>query len=119
MSHFYRKAAAVLALACSVHPAQADWNKLQQSGALKVVVYNKFAPFSDHGAGIDVELAEALAKKLKLRLTLRLTLTLTLTLLPFPAGENIGDDLRTWCGRAITWAMARPMCCCMCRWTIA
>jgi ABC-type amino acid transport substrate-binding protein len=98
MSHFYRKAAAVLALACTVHPAQADWNKLQQSGALKVAVYNEFAPFSDHGAGIDVEMAEALAKKLKLRLTL----------LPFPAGENLGDDLRNmvWKGHYLGYGPA-------------
>jgi ABC-type amino acid transport substrate-binding protein len=98
MSHFYRKAAAVLALACTVHPAQADWNKLQQLGALKVAVYNEFAPFSDHGAGIDVEMAEALAKKLKLRLTL----------LPFPAGENLGDDLRNmvWKGHYLGYGPA-------------
>jgi cystine transport system substrate-binding protein len=32
------------------------------SRALKVAVYNEFAPFSDKGAGIDVDLAQALAR---------------------------------------------------------
>jgi len=96
--HIYRKAAAALALAATVLPAQADWNKLQQTGALKVAVYSEFAPFSDHGAGIDIDLAEALAKKLKLRLTL----------LPFPAGENLGDDLRNmvWKGHYLGYGPA-------------
>ncbi|WP_049817612.1 transporter substrate-binding domain-containing protein [Pseudoduganella sp. UC29_71] len=99
MSCFYRKAAAALALAgAAMLPAKADWNKLQQTGALKVAVYNEFAPFSDHGAGIDIDLAEALAKKLKLRLTL----------LPFPAGENLGDDLRNmvWKGHYLGYGPA-------------
>jgi ABC-type amino acid transport substrate-binding protein len=97
-SHLCRKAAAVLALAATMLPAQADWNKLQQTGALKVAVYTEFAPFSDHGAGIDIDLAEALAKKLKLRLTL----------LPFPAGENLGDDLRNmvWKGHYLGYGPA-------------
>ena len=98
--HIYRKAAAALALALAVTvlPAQADWNKLQQTGALKVAVYSEFAPFSDRGAGIDIDLAEALAKKLKLRLTL----------LPFPAGENLGDDLRNmvWKGHYLGYGPA-------------
>lgn len=98
MSRTYRKTAALLALACTMLPAQADWNKVQQSGALKVAVYKEFAPFSDRGAGIDIDLAEALAKKLKLRLTL----------LPFPAGENLGDDLRNmvWKGHYLGYGPA-------------
>lgn len=98
MSRFFRKTAVVLALAATTLPAQADWNRLQQSGALKVAVYNEFAPFSDRGAGIDIDLAEALAKKLKLRLTL----------LPFPAGENLGDDLRNmvWKGHYLGYGPA-------------
>jgi ABC-type amino acid transport substrate-binding protein len=102
MSCFYRKAAAALALAgAAMLPAKADWNKLQQTGAVKVAVYNEFAPFSDHGAGIDIDLAEALAKKLKLRLTL----------LPFPAGENLGDDLRNmvWKGHYLGYGPAHVL----------
>lgn len=86
------------ALLCTVTPAHADWTKIQQSGALKVAVYNEFAPFSDHSAGIDVDLAQALAQKLGLKLNL----------LPFPAGENVNDDLRNmvWKGHYLGYGPA-------------
>lgn len=86
---------------CAVLPAHADWQKIQQSGNLKVAVYNEFAPFSDKGAGIDVDLAEALARKLGL----------TLKLLPFPAGEELGDDLRNmvWKGHYLGYGPADVM----------
>lgn len=82
-------------------PAHADWDKIRQSGSLKVAVYNEFAPFSDRGAGIDIDLAQALASKLKLRLTL----------LPFPAGENLNDDLRNmvWKGHYLGYGPADVM----------
>ncbi len=82
-------------------PAHAQWDKIVKSGALKVAVYNEFAPFSDKGAGIDVDLAEALAKKLGLRLSL----------LPFPAGENLNDDLRNmvWKGHYLGYGPADVM----------
>ena len=38
--------------------------KVQQRGVLTVALYKDFAPFSDEGQGIDVELAQALAAKL-------------------------------------------------------
>jgi ABC-type amino acid transport substrate-binding protein len=93
-------AAAVAASVLSA-PARADWQKIQASGALKVAVYKEFAPFSNNGAGIDIDLAEALAKKLKLRLTL----------LPFPAGENLDDDLRNmvWKGHYLGYGPADVM----------
>ena len=93
-------AGACVALAL-VAPARADWLKIQQSGSLKVAVYNEFAPFSDHGAGIDVDLAHALAKKLGLRLNL----------LPFPAGESLDDDLRNmvWKGHYLGYGPADVM----------
>ncbi len=93
-------AGACLALACAA-PARADWQKIQQSGGLKVAVYNEFAPFSNAGAGIDVDLAQALAKKLGLRLNL----------LPFPAGENLNDDLRNmvWKGHYLGYGPADVM----------
>ena len=93
-------AAGVMALAVS-QPARADWQKIQQSGSLKVAVYNEFAPFSHNGAGIDVDLAAALAKKLGLRLTL----------LPFPAGEALNDDLRNmvWKGHYLGYGPADVM----------
>ena len=92
---WFAGACAVLAMA---HPAHADWQKIRQSGGLKVAVYNEFAPFSNSGAGIDIDLAQALAKKLGLRLNL----------LPFPAGENLGDDLRNmvWKGHYLGYGPA-------------
>lgn len=96
---------ALLACACltilAALPARADWNKVVQAGSLKVAVYNEFAPFSSNGAGIDVDLAQALANKLKLRLTL----------LPFPAGENLNDDLRNmvWKGHYLGYGPADVM----------
>lgn len=93
-------AGACLALAFA-SPAHADWQKIQQSGGLKVAVYNEFAPFSSAGAGIDIDLAKALAKKLGLRLNL----------LPFPAGENLNDDLRNmvWKGHYLGYGPADVM----------
>lgn len=82
-------------------PARADWDKVKKSGSLKVAVYTEFAPFSDKGAGIDIDLAEALAKKLGLRLSL----------LPFPSGENLNDDLRNmvWKGHYLGYGPADVM----------
>lgn len=93
-------ACACLAFAIAA-PARADWQKIQHSGSLKVAVYNEFVPFSDHGAGIDVDLAQALAKKLGLRLNL----------LPFPAGESLDDDLRNmvWKGHYLGYGPADVM----------
>jgi ABC-type amino acid transport substrate-binding protein len=88
----------VLFVLCTSLPAQADWVKIQQSGNLKVAVYNEFAPFSDGGTGIDVDLAQALADKLGLKLHL----------LPFSAGENLRDDLRNmvWKGHYLGYGPA-------------
>ncbi|WP_373989414.1 substrate-binding periplasmic protein [Duganella sp. BuS-21] len=90
-----------LALLGAAVPAHADWDKIRQSGSLKVAVYDQFAPFSDRGAGIDVELAQALAAKLGLKLSL----------LPFPAGENLSDDLRNmvWKGHYLGYGPADVM----------
>jgi ABC-type amino acid transport substrate-binding protein len=93
-------AAACLSL-CAALPARADWDKIKQSGNLKVAAYNDFAPFSNKGEGIDIDLALALSKKLGLRLTL----------LPFPAGEDLGDDLRNmvWKGHYLGYGPADVM----------
>lgn len=82
-------------------PARADLQKIEQSGSLKVAVYNDFLPFSDKGAGIDVDLASALSAKLGLKLSL----------LPFPAGENMDDDLRNmvWKGHYLGYGPADVM----------
>lgn len=91
---------ALLSLSVAL-PARADWQKIQQSGSLKVAVYKEFAPFSDEDKGIDVDLAEALARRLGLKLKL----------LPFPAGEELGDDLRNmvWKGHYLGYGPADVM----------
>jgi len=106
MSTFnFRGARVMLSLVClalcTALPARADWQKIQASGSLKVAVYNEFPPFSDNGAGIDIDLAQALAKKLGLKLSL----------LPFPAGENLNDDLRNmvWKGHYLGYGPADVM----------
>ena len=82
-------------------PAQADMEKIRQSGALKVAVYDDFAPFSKKGSGIDIDVADALSKKIGLKLSL----------LPFPAGEELGDDLRNmvWKGHYLGYGPADLM----------
>ncbi|MES2126611.1 MAG: transporter substrate-binding domain-containing protein [Pseudomonadota bacterium] len=92
-------AAALLPL-CTL-PAHAEWQTIRAAGALKVAVYTEFAPFSGKDGGIDVDLAAALAGKLGLKLSL----------LPFPAGENLGDDLRNmvWKGHYLGYGPADVM----------
>lgn len=84
-----------------VAPAHADMEKITQSGILKVAVYDNLLPFSDKGRGIDVDIAEALAKKVGLKLSV----------LPFPADENLGDDLRNmvWKGHYLGYGPADVM----------
>ncbi len=65
-------------------PAAADLDKIRTNGTLSVAVYDDFAPWSGKAGGIDHELAAAIAKKLGLKLSL----------IPFPAGEDVSDDLR-------------------------
>lgn len=100
-----RRIGGAVLLACTalltMAPAHADMDKIRKSGILKVAVYTDFAPFSANNAGIDVDLAEALAKKLDLKLSL----------LPFPAGENLNDDLRNmvWKGHYLGYGPADLM----------
>ena len=99
------RCAATLMLACLAltmsAPASADMDKIRQSGSLKVAVYKDMAPFSSDDGGIDVDIADALAKKLGLKLAL----------LPFPAGEEVGDDLRNmvWKGHYLGYGPADVM----------
>lgn len=94
-----------LATAGALPLAQADYDKIRASGALKVAVYRDFAPFSYGPAqspkGIDVTLAGALASELKLKLDL----------LYFEAGENMADDLRNmvWRGHYLGYGPAHVM----------
>jgi ABC-type amino acid transport substrate-binding protein len=59
-------------------------DKLRERGRLVVGLYNDLPPFHVKGQGIEVELAQALAKALGLQASL----------LPFNADENMNDDLR-------------------------
>lgn len=101
---------ALLPLLAVVSPVQAqtelsDLARIRASGALKVAVYKDNAPFSDGAVtdmqGLDVALAEALARQLGLKLSL----------LPFDAGENMGDDLRNmvWKGHYLGYGPADVM----------
>jgi ABC-type amino acid transport substrate-binding protein len=82
-----------------------DLARIRASGALKVAVYKDNAPFSSGPAadmkGLDVSLAEALARQLNLKLAL----------LPFDAGENMNDDLRNmvWRGHYLGYGPADVM----------
>lgn len=97
-----RRAGLAISLACTAlaaaAPAHADMEKIRQTGILKVAVYNDLAPFSANSAGIDIDLATALAQKLGLKVSL----------LPFPAGENLNDDLRNmvWKGHYLGYGPA-------------
>lgn len=79
--------------------------KIRASGVLKVALYKDNKPYSDGNAsgmtGLDVSLAEALAKKLQLKASF----------LPFDAGENMADDLRNmvWKGHYLGYGPADVM----------
>ena len=105
-----RAAAALGALALAFHLAPlagADAGEksalagIQQRGILTVALYKDFAPFSDNGLGIDVDLAEALAAKLGVKMSP----------LWFSAGERMDDDLRkmVWMGTPIGYGPADLM----------
>lgn len=81
--------------------ALADMEKIRASGKLSFAVYEDFDPFSGKAGGIDVDLAEALAKKLGLKANF----------ITFPAGENIDDDLRNmvWKGHYLGFGPADVM----------
>ncbi|MBI5717699.1 MAG: transporter substrate-binding domain-containing protein [Burkholderiales bacterium] len=58
--------------------------RIRARGRLSVALYHALPPFHQDGRGIDVELAQALAKALGVELAP----------LPFHAGESMDDDLR-------------------------
>ena len=106
MQKLFRKSCAALALmSCfgAGHSALAEESAptVKTAGTLTVAVYNDFAPFSDHNAGIDIDIAKALAAKMGLQLSL----------LPFPAGDDVNDDLRNmvWKGHYMGYGPADVM----------
>lgn len=78
-----RLLAALIALAAS--GAQASTvEEIRKSGHLRIAVYTDFAPFSDEGRGIDVDVGAAVARRLGVEVEL----------VPFKDGESVDDDLR-------------------------
>jgi len=75
--------------------------KIQQRGILTVALYKNFAPFSDNGKGIDVDLAEALATKLGVKMSP----------MWFTADDSMSGDLRkmVWKGTPIGYGPADVM----------
>ncbi|WP_374337576.1 substrate-binding periplasmic protein [Methyloversatilis sp.] len=77
------------------------WAAVRKSGLLRVAFYKDFAPFSNEGAGADVDIAAALAARLGLKMTPMF----------FDADENMGDDLRNmvWKGHYMGYGPADMM----------
>ncbi len=88
MSHSRRhvlKTLAALPLAATLPAlAQQKPKGIGRDGLLRVAVYDDFAPYSDAGKGVDVDIAKALAAKLGL----------TAQIVGFKAGDDMDDDLR-------------------------
>lgn len=92
-----------VAAACPL-PVRAEGSALETiraKGVLSVAVYKDMPPFFEKNKGIDAALAQALADELGLKLSL----------LPFPAGENMADDLRNmvWKGHYLGFGPADVM----------
>jgi ABC-type amino acid transport substrate-binding protein len=94
--------AAAAAACTAARPLRAEepaaMARIRARGSLVVGLYRDMPPFHVGGAGIDVEVARALAAQLGLGLSL----------LPFTAGESMDDDLRNmvWRGHYLGWGPA-------------
>lgn len=75
--------------------------RIRARGRLSVALYEDHAPFHAAGQGIDFELGQSLAGQLGV----------AMLPLPFPAGENMGDDLRNmvWRGHYLGYGPADVM----------
>jgi len=85
----------------AARPARAAGDALaavRERGVLTVAVYRDMPPFHVDGRGIDVDLADLLAQALGAKASL----------MPFPAGEDMGDDLRNmvWKGHYLGYGPA-------------
>lgn len=78
-----------------------DLDEIRRRGQIRFAVYKEFAPFSDDGAGIDIDICEALAA----------TLQVKAAYLPFDADESVDDDLRNmvWRGHYLGYGPADAM----------
>lgn len=93
-----RAAAGAAALALPSLARAAPLAKIRERGTLSVGLYKDMPPFHADGRGIDAELGAALAQALGLRIAP----------LPFPADENMDDDLRNmvWRGHYLGYGPA-------------
>lgn len=81
----FLRALAAMPLAAALSAlADEQLDTIRKRGRLSIAVYNEFAPYSNTGKGIDVDLGKALAGKLGL----------TPDIVGFKAGEEMSDDLR-------------------------
>ncbi len=78
-----------------------DLDEVIKSGQIRVALYKEFAPFSDDGKGIDVDIANRLAEHLGVKLQV----------LWFDADETMEDDLRNmvWRGTVLGYGPADVM----------
>jgi polar amino acid transport system substrate-binding protein len=76
--------AAVAACSMASAASAASLAEIKQSGKLRVAVYNEYAPFSDEGRGIDVDVARALAERLGV----------AAEIVGFRDADSVEDDLR-------------------------
>lgn len=90
--------AAALLASGGARAAESGLAAVKARGTLTVAVYRDMPPFHDKGRGIDVDLAAALADALGVKLAL----------MPFPAGEDMNDDLRNmvWKGHYLGYGPA-------------
>ena len=93
--------AAAIGMAAGAGAAEASLAAVKSRGTLVAAVYRDMPPFHEQGKGIDVDVAAALAEALGVKLSL----------LPFPAGEDMGDDLRNmvWKGHYLGYGPADVM----------
>jgi polar amino acid transport system substrate-binding protein len=89
--------AAILAPALAAEDRGA-LERIRRRGSLIVGLYHAMPPFHVNGAGIDVEVARALAAQLGVGLSM----------LPFHADDDMADDLRhvVWRGHYLGWGPA-------------
>ncbi|MGQ0698639.1 MAG: substrate-binding periplasmic protein [Panacagrimonas sp.] len=109
LRHGLAALALTMCFGASLSWAQAEEDPLslvKARGSLEVAVYDSFPPYSykatdGRPAGVDVDIGRALAEKLGLQSKTRL----------FPAGENMGDDLRNniWKGAILGGGVADVM----------
>ena len=93
--------ASALAALGDTAAAEVSMPAIKARGTLTVALYRDMPPFHDKGHGIDVDIAAALADSLGVKLSL----------MPFPAGEDMNDDLRNmvWKGHYLGFGPADVM----------